>query len=498
MQQLLAAYRDILRPQARLRLDTFLASEGNHRLVARQPLLAAMRTVLAATPGEEDSRDFPPALAAVLLSHAVATDLAPDREDEQPVVAGVPESLFIEILRIPLLYQADDVWSSIDRIVRLWRDYGPRIAAFPLRKSATELLEDATGLALEEIVGLGFGLFAHASNLEPGVPPLVTPDLGSDMAPEKLAAFRRLVTATYEKSRATAFRARPRRSTTSLCGASPSSTPAEGLLVLDIDYLWERVTSGLYWIVHDFEKSRGEWERQRWSQAFAEAIELLAEDELRAVAPQALGGGRTLYTEEDFQQAYGTAKRCDVAIDFGSDMLLAEIVSGQLSVPSRVEGDLDKFRSDTERLVVGKCRQLDAAAAAVLADASALTGFPAVAGLRVLPLLIVGGGYPVSPFTTAYVHEWLNTEGLLDDPRVDSLSIVDLGELEMLEGLADRGQTPVAVLRQWKESRLAEVSLRNFVVRTSGNVATLRASRMEPRVQETFQRLVEILSLRES
>lgn len=64
------------------------------------------------------------------------------------------------------------------------------------------------------------------------------------------------------------------------------------------------------------------------------------------------------------------SKACDAGIDFGGDVVLAEVVSGTVKVPTRELTDADSFRDDTARLVVGTARQLYAAAANLLLDPS--------------------------------------------------------------------------------------------------------------------------------
>lgn len=95
------------------------------------------------------------------------------------------------------------------------------------------------------------------------------------------------------------------------------------------------------------------------------------------MTPPFFTGEDTLfYTEEDFARAYPGRKQADVAIDFGTAMLLAEVVSSQLTVGTRVEGDVEAFRRDADKLIFDKCRQLDDCARSVLEDA--LTLQPAV------------------------------------------------------------------------------------------------------------------------
>ena len=135
-----------------------------------------------------------------------------------------------------------------------------------------------------------------------------------------------------------------------------------GLLVLDQSFLVGRMTAGLYWLVHDYVRdTRGETDRLRWTQAWGSMVEAMAEDELRPHAPLLLGDsvGTTYYTEEDLQTAFPKSKACDVVIDMGDGLAAIEIVSGQLTIGTRIDGTPDAFWRDMDKLVFKKMHQLD-------------------------------------------------------------------------------------------------------------------------------------------
>ncbi len=68
--------------------------------------------------------------------------------------------------------------------------------------------------------------------------------------------------------------------------ARPLLRLGDDVVVLDERYLIERVTRGLYWLVHDHEKQvHGENARRAWTQVWGEMIETRVEDQLRQMAP---------------------------------------------------------------------------------------------------------------------------------------------------------------------------------------------------------------------
>lgn len=494
VEQLAVEYeRHLEEPAAERFRNVRTQGQEPHRFLARQPILAAMRDVLVNDAAPVEEPDLPPIVVAAALSHAVAVTLASD-QDRNEEIAGTPEHLFFEMLRLGPLYESDGMWESIDRHARLWRQYGEQITRTPLRATPAQLLTEAVGLELETLLGLGFAMFAVVNSWKPGRN-IQLPDLtlGLGMAPEDLDVFWDLVAATPEEYRRdfeghidSPFDFLPIQ-------MRPVLRLPNAVVPLDIGYLWDRVTTGLYWLVHDAEKARSERNRLLWTQGFAEAVELMVEDGLRNLAPPDLSGATTFYTEEDFELAYPEAKRPDAAIDFGNRLLLVEVVSGALSVPTRIEGRRDRFEADVERLVLKKCRQLDSAAQAVTRDPRPLTGHPAPDGFRVMPTLVVGGGFPLNPLTMQYIEGKLAQEGLLQHALVSPLSIIDLGEVEALEALGERGVTPVEVLENWHKSGLRAVPLRNLLLeRWKGQ--QLRPSRMAT-VRQTFDTISEILKI---
>lgn len=225
--------------------------------------------------------------------------------------------------------------------------------------------------------------------------------------------------------------------------------------------------------MHDSEKeNHGDDARTRWTRAYAEMVERMAEDQVEAMALPILGG-KSFYTEEDFKDAFG-GKQADAGVDFGSSFVLFEVVSAQLAEPTRIKGDLDQFEKDTERLVIKKCRQLDDVAHALLEDDSRLTGYATSETLRVYPIVVVGGGYPIHPFNGRVHRGNPPRERLLLDARIRRLAIVDIGELEILEALAEEGHSVVDVLDGRKSSSLHAVSLKG--VRSTRASKTIAAN----------------------
>lgn len=492
-----AEYRAPMSPGMRERFDAAMRADtgGLGRLVvAPQPLLLGLRWLLGRPPASEPIGAAPSEATqsrAILFTHLLGATLRDPSEARQLTIEE-RQRLMLALINLGSLSESRDIYSAIDRTFRLWREYG-HIAAKRLDATADALLKRFTGAELVDFVAVGFALLAHVMAWEPGQPFLLNPTIHDGAAQAPVEAVLKVLGHTLEEAQA---HLRDPRSEFDVLAieARPVLVEPGGLLVLDQDLLWRRCTSGLYWVVHDAVKAAdGEGARHQWTMAFAEMVEALTEDMLRPLAPRVLGTDeRTFFTEEDFERAFGGIARCDAGIDFGDTFLLVEVVSGQLTVQSRVDGDLAKLEKDFDRLVFDKCRQLDSTALAILANEERLTGIPTSRRtLNIVPSLVVGGGFALNHLSYGYIRSKLEQLKLLTDPRVAGLAILDLEDVEVLEALGETGHNPSTVLLSWQQSELADLPLHNFLLR-AGLIGSepLRPRRMQRTVDDAFEEVI--------
>jgi hypothetical protein len=505
LEQLMNQYRAMLPAALGENFDRAMAAAEVPRVfLARQPILRAIRDVILYTGPMDPILASTPHSIAIMLAHALATKVGSHEETGPELWPTARASTVMEVIQNNLFNRYEDIYARLDRYTRLWDDYGKRLSRTKLRADPGQLIVEATGIERADLFSVAFSLMARVNNWKPGPPFNFDPYSGIGMDRATLDA----ALATFTAEEATLV------GDLKKAPADWQMLPFERypvlrlsdstLLVLDRDYLLERVTSGLYWIVldHEFGLPGGEGKKAAnlWSQAYSEMIEALAEDSIKAMAPPLLSGtaGKTFYTEEDFAAAYhdGT-RRCDAAIDFGHTLLLFEVQKGQVSLDTRQTGLIDKFFSDTERMVLAKAQQLDGTAKAVLADEAPLTGISRSPSLRILPVAVQGATYPVNPITDEWIKLQLKDRRLLTDARVGRLAVVDLGELEMLEGLADHSVVGVTdALATWKTGPDARFALRNHLLQAyGGDVFKFRPKRMTATVDSINKTLIERLKV---
>ena len=366
-------YLDDMVPDAAQALRHALAGgvDGQRRgFLARQLVLRAMRLVLV-PPESAAGWDLDRALqdrldgisapaAAVLLVHLVGDALHQERSENEPRFCGTSEQLAMEMIANNLFYDRDDNGDLLARYRMLWLDYGPRLKRFTPRQPPADMLREAAGVELDEMITLAFAYWAclqargHDDPIQ--IQAMVSPEM--TISREHVETFLGLFAST-PASLADELRQYPQPWQMMPVQSRPLLRLGNEVVVLDERYLVERVTRGLFWLVHDYEKEHyGERARSNWTQVWSEMVETRVEDQLRQMAPSLVGGGRAFFTEEDLQAAFPGKKNCDAGIDYGSDVVLAEVVSGTVKVTTRELADVSSFTADTERIVLGKARQL--------------------------------------------------------------------------------------------------------------------------------------------
>jgi hypothetical protein len=200
---------------------------------------------------------------------------------------------------------------------------------------------------------------------------------------------------------------------------------SDQVLILDLQFVLELLTSGVYWSIHDNlpDCKKGDF-KELWGRMFELYIVAL----LRHFYPQASG---MLSPDVEY-----TGGQIDALLDFGSSVIVMEIKSSLLTEPAKRSADKAAFVADFRRKFVenekGKPKAIKQLASACRAI---LTREVKTANVNAIPVI-----YPVfvsdepiveAAFSNAYFNEEFQKEGI-DDLRVKPLTVMSTDELEQI------------------------------------------------------------------
>ena len=470
-------------------LSAILANDRElHLFLARQTIMLAAREVILKGGVGAAKPDASPLMTATMLTHALASGIGPIDESGPQVWPGMSVSILMELVANASFNTADWWVSQLDRLWRIWVKHGSSTERRLARAPFDQLVNEALGLDVGAIALLSLSLAVPAQNWRYPSPILVQRQFVNDAKPSDIESFLDYVSAdTVDLERRLQQQQPP-------WGflpfeESPVIDLGSELLVLDPDFLMQRTTTGLYWAVAKSETKRGGDKGFRaWSKAHGQAIEAAAEEQMQALTqtPRLLGTleeQKTHFNENDLQRAYpgkkGKAgKQCDGAIWLPKCWIVFEVVAFHVKVSARQGLDIGAFRDDVNNKLMKELSQLDATAKNLLSDGGkALIGF-ATPDMRIQPILVQGGYFPLHPAISAYIDDRVKTEKLFAhtavepyerDSRIRKPVIIHLDELETLEAIAARRDDVIQTLDDWQQSTRRAGPLKNFLIAASRN-----------------------------
>jgi hypothetical protein len=220
--------------------------------------------------------------------------------------------------------QFDDVGTGVthdpDPSRALWNRHAAGLQRTKLDKTPLDLLKDATGLELAQLLALGFACWAMTTHDRVNGPVRINPFMLVKLPKETVERFLALFATTPEEL----------ASELAACELPWQMLPlqtrpllriGDDVMMLDEPFLLEAVTTGLC------PTTSARTTRRPWSVAYAEMVEALADELIRALAPVLLDGSSAFFTEEGIKAAFATKKETppniDAGIDFGMGVTLS-------------------------------------------------------------------------------------------------------------------------------------------------------------------------------
>jgi hypothetical protein len=153
--------------------------------------------------------------------------------------------------------------------------------------------------------------------------------------------------------------------------------------------------------------------------------------------------------------------------------IVFEVVAFYVKVSARQGLDIEAFRDDVNIKLMKELRQLDATAKNLLTDGGrALLGF-VTPDIRIQPILVQGGYFPLHPAISAYVDDRVRHAKLFAhsasgpyerDSRIRKPVIIHMDELETLEAGAERHEDVIQIIDDWQQSTRRAGPLKNFLI----------------------------------
>jgi len=500
-----------LSPGLRELIEAVLAggTDGQPRwFLARQPVLRAMRLVLTAEPsqGDPDPRiakfltGMDPETAAAMLVHLAGDSLRRPQPEGERQLGGIGESLAMEVVCNQIFNEPHDTGGMLSRTWALWTRHATTMHREKLSKDPLALLEEATtGLKLAELLALGFACWVKTVENRVDGPVRINPFILVKLPRETVERFLALFSMTF-KELAVELGACELPWQMLPLQTRPLLRLGDEVVVLDEPFLWEAVTTGLFWRVSDYVRLGEPDAWKPWAGAYAEMTEALAEELIQAITPILLDGSSAYFSEEDIRKAFGTKKQTppniDAGIDFTISVALFEVVNKAMSLKART-GVTEAFKTDVEQAIVEKTEQLDGTAKLLRRDPQPAGSPLAKPATKVFPVVVCGNHFPLNPVTRNHIEERLRGTSVLQDPGTQPLAVIDLDELESLASLAKAGDLLPDLLADWLSGPFKKGSLTTYLSSVHGGKPLERPPVVKADLKDAYAAITPLLDVRD-
>jgi hypothetical protein len=181
------------------------------------------------------------------------------------------------------------------------------------------------------------------------------------------------------------------------------------------------------------------------------------------------------------EQRYGRGggkKSPDVAIDCGPDIVLIEVCGGRFTLRTVVEGDPQTAIKELGHLVFDKAAQLDRRVTEFLDEEWLIPGIKTSDVHRIWPVVVTAD---VLQNEILWDEIGERLPDVFRQSKVQPLTLLDVGEVELLSALVEKGQSLVDLLAKKGHGPYSKTDFTRFVFDSAGLTHEVRAALIEER-----------------
>jgi hypothetical protein len=216
------------------------------------------------------------------------------------------------------------------------------------------------------------------------------------------------------------------------------------LVPADVEFLVERITTGIYWDICD---ALGEPDRKRFMRFFGVVFQKYLEQLFKRAYPESSALVPRSFYDTPYDTPYGARRASDVVLFYPQQAVFIEATVGRLRMEkTMVTGDLIGFSEDIDSKVVTAAKQLHRVILDFINGNLIFPGWNADSIRRYYPVIVTVSPLPLLLTTYDKVREAVSRRGYLISSNIAELEIASIGELEMVEPLLSGGITLVNIL----------------------------------------------------
>jgi hypothetical protein len=218
---------------------------------------------------------------------------------------------------------------------------------------------------------------------------------------------------------------------------------------ISISFLFERVTTGVYWIVLDhLNRAHSKELSDKFTRYNGILFQRYVEEVLERLSMRTAPAKETVMRERRYQIAKQEFRTPDLMLFGDGYAILIEASATRLQAWQTTSlGIPEAFLADSDKMIFHNTKSLDTFVQNLIAGKVVIAGIDVDSIKEIYPVIVTIEGFPRHFSVDAWLEEEIREEDLLGQDVVSGLSMLDIVELEYLEAFSE--ESLISILRGW-------------------------------------------------
>jgi hypothetical protein len=235
------------------------------------------------------------------------------------------------------------------------------------------------------------------------------------------------------------------------------------IVPIHLGYLEARFTNAIYWTISD---SLPNHDRLRFRRFFGRIFENYVRRALLRAIPDHPSLARRLFPEFTYSTPHGDRKTSDLVVLYPRTAIFIEVTATRIRLEATaISGDLRAFEEDVGKIILANARQMTHRIRDFRQGLYAFAGVTRNDIDRIFPVVVTINSIPESTPIWNHILGMLTDRGLLMEPGVERLQLIDVEELDMLEPVLSQGLSLLDILEaRSADNERRNIGLKNFLI----------------------------------
>lgn len=209
-------------------------------------------------------------------------------------------------------------------------------------------------------------------------------------------------------------------------------------LPLSLPFLYEKVTSGLYWIIFDYLKRNNKQDHDKFMRLHGKLFQRYVEEIVTVILNRTPASDFIKHVDVVYREGKKEHRSSDIILRKGTSLFLFEASATRLQAKNTTGlGNETALAADIGKMVLHNAKSIQTCIVNIKEGNLKLNGINLTEIKRFYPIIVTIEGLPKHPAIQLFLNNLVRSEGLLTAGDIGPLALIDAEDLEEVEGYTE-------------------------------------------------------------